>query len=215
MANDITFTNLAPIMYSAMDTVAREQVGALTSVLINASGVNETAGTDKVQSLRTTDPVDIASNNVSMTVADLGDKTNVMDEFSLDQFVGKGIPIKGETAKRLSNIGLYGQWVADEFAQIYRSIFNEIESYLCGVVYKSASRAYGIAGTNPFASNIDAIGNLSKILKDNGCPTKDGRISIVMDTTAGSTGIMNLTQLQKVNEAGDSSLLRQGALGIL
>ncbi len=215
MANTVSFTNLAPILYRSMDRVARELTGFIPSSMVNASGVTIAAQGDKVQSLRTSEAIDKASYTPAMTVPDSGDKTNVMDEFAIDQYVGKELPLKGETVKKLQNIATYGQWIEDEFAQMMRSAVNEMEAYLGGIAYKAASRAYGTAGANPFASNITAIGNLRKILKDNGCPTMDGMLSLVLDTTAGSAGIGNLAQLQKVNESGDTGLLRQGVLGQL
>ena len=216
MANTVSFTNLAPILYRSMDRVARELSGFIPSSMVNASGVTIAAQGDKVQSLRTTEAIDKASYTPAMTVPDSGDKTNVMDEFAIDQYVGKELPLKGETVKRLKNIAEYGKWIEDEFAQMMRSAVNEMEAYLGGIAYKAASRAYGTAGSNPFASNITAIGNLRKILKDNGCPVQDGALSLVLDTTAGSAGIGNIAQLQKINESGDGGdLLRQGLLGIL
>jgi hypothetical protein len=215
MANTVSFTNLAPILYRSMDRVARELSGFIPSSMVNASGVTIAAQGDKVQSLRTTEAIDKASYTPAMQIPESGNKTNVMDEFAIDQYVGKELPLTGENTKKLQNIASYGQWVEDEFAQMMRSAVNEMEAYLGEIAYKAASRAYGTAGSNPFASNIAAIGNLRKILKDNGCPTMDGMLSLVLDTTAGSAGIGNLAQLQKVNESGDTGLLRQGILGQL
>jgi hypothetical protein len=198
-----------------MDRVARELSGFIPSSMVNASGVTIAAQGDKVQSLRTTEAIDKSAYTPAMTVPDSGDKTNVMDEFAIDQYVGKELPLRGETVKKLSNISEYGTWIENEFTQMMRAAVNEMEAYLGGIAYKAASRAYGTAGDNPFASNINAIGNLRKILKDNGCPTMDGQLSLVLDTTAGSAGVGNLAQLQKVNESGDTGLLRQGILGQL
>lgn len=215
MANTITFTNLAPMMYRAMDRVAREQVGAMYGVMINTSGADLAAQGDKVQSLRTSAAIDKASYTPAMTPPAAGDKTNVMDEFAINQYVGKELPLTGETTKRLQNVGLYGEWIEGEFAQIFRAISNTIEAYLCATIKKGASRGYGTPGTNPFATNINALAQLSKILKDNGAPMEGGELSLVMDTTAGAA-LQSLTQLQKVNEAGDGgALLRQGTLGTL
>ncbi len=216
MANAVTFTNLAPILYRSMDRVARELSGFIPSSMVNSSGVTIASQGDKVQSLRTTEAIDKASYTPAMTVPDSGDKTNVMDEFALDQYVGKELPLKGETVKKLQNINSYGKWIEDEFAQMMRSAVNEMEAYMGQIAYKAASRAYGTAGANPFASNITAIGHLRKILKDNGAPVQDGQLSLVLDTTAGSAGIGNIAQLQKINESGDGgNLLRQGLLGQL
>ena len=214
MANAVTFTNLAPILYRSMDRVARELTGVIPSCLINSSGVTVGAQGDKVQSLRTTEAIDKASYTPAMQVPDSGDKANIMDEFALTQYVGKELPLTGETTKRLGNLAMYGTWVEDEFTQIIRSMTNEMEAYMAGVAYKGASRHFGTPGTSPFGSNINSLAQLRKILKDNGAPVDGGQLSCIFDTVAGAD-LLSISQLQKVNEAGNDQLLRQGALGSL
>jgi hypothetical protein len=75
--------------------------------------------------------------------------------------------------------------------------------------YKGASRAYGTAGTTPFASTLADPAQVRKILDDNGAPDSDRHLCI--NTTAGAA-LRTLAQLTKANEAGDTSLLRQGRL---
>jgi len=69
----------------------------------------------------------------------------------------------------------------------------------------------GTAGTTPFASNFNTIAQARQILVDNGMPADDGRVSLVINSLAG-TNLRNLAQLQKANEAGNDRLLRQGVL---
>jgi len=214
MANAVTFNNLAPILYRSMDRVARELTGVIPSCLINSSGVTVGAQGDKVQSLRTTPAISKASYTPAMQVPDSGDKTNIMDEFALTQYAGSELSLTGETTKRLGNIETYGKWIEDEFTQMIRSMVNEMEAYMAGVAYKGASRHFGTPGTSPFASNINALAQLRKILKDNGAPVDGGQLSCIFDTVAGAD-LLSIAQLQKVNEAGNSDLLRQGALGSL
>jgi len=214
MANAVTFTNLAPILYRSMDRVARELTGVIPSCIVNSSGVTIAAQGDKVQSLRTTEAIDKATYTPGMVVPSSGDKVNVMDEFNLTEYVGKELPLTGENTKKLQNIAMYGKWVEDEFAQIIRSMINEMEAYMAGIAYRGASRYFGTADTNPFATNINALAQLRKVLKDNGAPTDGGQLSCVFDTVAGAS-LLSIAQLQKVNEAGSSDLLRQGALGSL
>jgi hypothetical protein len=97
----------------------------------------------------------------------------------------------------------------DQIAQAIRAAVNEMEAdiYLAG--YKGASRAYGTAGTTPFASDLSDTANLRKILDDNGAPSTDRHL--IINTTAGAK-VRTLTQLTKVNEAADTTMLRQGAL---
>jgi hypothetical protein len=57
-----------------------------------------------------------------------------------------------------------------------RSIVNQIEAFAWTLAYKASSRAYGTAGTTPFASNFNEVPQIRKILQDNGCPF-DGQVS--------------------------------------
>jgi hypothetical protein len=99
----------------------------------------------------------------------------------------------------------------DQIAQAMRAICNEIEIDLATEAYQNASRAVGTAATTPFGSNTDLILDARQILFDNGMPVTDGRLSMVMNSAAG-TKLRKLTGLQKVNESGDTRLLRQGVL---
>jgi hypothetical protein len=95
--------------------------------------------------------------------------------------------------------------------QAMRTLRNEVETDLCGL-YNNASRAYGSAGTSPFATSHKPLAQMLKILIDNGTPSSD--LSCVIDTTAGAD-LRGLSNLYKVNESGDASLLRNGMLGRL
>lgn len=102
----------------------------------------------------------------------------------------------------------YANIKRDQIVQAMRTLTNEVEQDI-GKQFVNASRAYGTAGTTPFASDLSATANVLKILKDNGAPDAD--LSLVINTTAGAK-MRTLTQLTKANESGDVSLLRQGVL---
>jgi hypothetical protein len=89
-----------------------------------------------------------------------------------------------------------------------RTLANEIEADLAGL-YVNASRGCIPNASTLFSANLADAANVRKILVDNGAPTSD--LHLVIDTTCGAA-LRTLTQLSKVNEGGDSSLLRQGVL---
>jgi len=102
-----------------------------------------------------------------------------------------------------------------EYAQKMRTLVNEMEADGARAVIAGAlakGNVLGTPGTTPFASNLNDLTAMYKKLADNGAPTQ--QLDLVMNTTAGMN-MRNLTQLQKVNESGDGSLLRQGVLGKL
>jgi hypothetical protein len=98
----------------------------------------------------------------------------------------------------------------DQIAQAIRACVNEVETDIATAAKNGSSRAYGTtAGTAPVLADF---ANAAKILDDNGCPGSDRHV--VMNTAAG-VALRGTSNLYKVNEAGDSSLLRQGELGNL
>lgn len=204
MAN--TLTNLAPDLYEALDTVSRELVGFIPSVNLD-SGVERAAVGQQVRS-----PVTQASTATDITPAvnapDDGDQT--VDNVAITISKARGVPVRwnGEEQRSMNSGPGYNNILRDQFAQAMRTLTNEIEADVASQYIKS-SRAYGTAGTTPFASDLSDTAQVRKILADNGAPLSD--MQMVIDTTAGAK-MRTLTQLTKANEAADSSLLRQGVL---
>jgi len=207
MAN--TLTDLAADIYKAADTVGRELVGFIPSVTMNA-GSERAAKGDTIRSFYTRSATagDISE---SMTIPEGTDQTVDNDTMTLSNARAVQIPMTGEDIRHLNNGAGYETVYGDQLAQAMRTLTNEIEDDLAIEAYQNASRAVGTAGTTPFASNFDLIAQARQIIADNGGLTNDGRLSLVMNTLAG-TNLRNLAQLQKANEAGGSQLLRQGTL---
>lgn len=131
--------------------------------------------------------------------------------------IRRGTPIlwTGEDELGVSGSGMLNPIQVDQFAQRLRSLRNEMEADMCAEAYLGAIKAgnvRGTIGTNPFASNLDNLTQVLKDLEDNGAPTSE--LQAILNTESGMK-IRNLTQLQKINEAGETSLLRRGALGDL
>lgn len=207
MAN--VLSNLAADIYKAADQVGRELTGIINSVTING-GSEAVALNDTVRS-HFTRPATVVTPTASMTIPEGTDQTVDNKTMTIDTAAAVEIPWTGEDIKHVRNGSGFETIYGDQVKQAFRAIANQIETALWNAVRKGASRAYGTAGTTPFASNFNEIPQLRKILADNGMSFGDGLASIVMDTTAGAN-LRSLAQLQKVNEAGGSELLRQGEL---
>lgn len=203
-------TDLAADLYKSADVVGRELVGLIPSVTVNA-GAEQVAKGDTVRSHFTRTPTVNSSFAPSMTIPEGTDQTVDNKALQLNQYASVQIPWTGEDIKHVNNGSGFETVYGDQILQAMRAITNTIETYLAGIIYKGASRAVGTAGTTPFASNFDLIAELRQILVDNGSPMDDGRSSLVISSTAG-TKLRNLANLQKVNESGNDSLLRRGAL---
>jgi hypothetical protein len=208
MAN--TLTSLAGDIYKAADVVGRELVGFIPASTINANGSERVAKGDTVRAsfTRTASPTNVSE---SMTIPEGTDQTVDNKTLSISNARAVQIPYTGEDVRHLNNGIGYETVYGDQIAQAMRALCNEIEEDLAQAAYQGASRAHGTAGTTPFASTLEDGAQILKILEDNGMPS-DGQVSLVLGTTAG-VNLRKLTQLTKVNEAGDSNLLRQGILG--
>mgnify|MGYP001106064246 CR=1 FL=1 len=208
MAN--VLTNLAADIYKAADVVGRELVGFIPASTINADGSERVAKGDTVRAsfTREASAVDVSE---SMTIPEGTDQTVDSKTLSITKSRAVQIPYTGEDVRHLNNGIGFETVYGDQVAQAMRTLTNEIEADVATEAYKNASRAFGTAGTTPFASNFSEVAEVRQILADNGMPMNDGQASIVMNTLAG-TNLRQLAQLQKANEAGGDSMLRQGVL---
>jgi hypothetical protein len=202
-------TDLAADIYKAADIVGREQVGFIPSVTINA-GSERAAFGDTVRSHFTRKTTLNTSYTPSMTIPEGDDQTVDNKTMTIDQVANVQIPWTGEDIRHVNNGSGFETIYGDQIAQAMRTITNAIEAHVGTKVYQGASRAIGAAGTTPFGSNFDVVAEARQVLVDNGTPM-DGQVSMVLGTTAG-TKLRNLAQLQKANEAGGDTLLRQGTL---
>ncbi len=202
-------TNLAADIYKAADIVGRELVGFIPSVTLNTNveqvGIGQTV---RSHFTRAATAVNIAP---SMTIPEGTDQTIDNKTMTLTKQRGVQIPWTGEEIRFVNGGPGYETILGDQIAQAMRVLVNEIELDIATEAYQNASRAVGTAGTTPFASNFDVIAEARQILVDNGMPVNDRRLSLVVNTLAG-TRLRNLAQLQKANEAGGTELLRQGTL---
>ena len=206
MAN--TLSNLIPDVYAALDTVSRELTGALP-------GVQRDASADRVASNQTLRihkaPTNVSSAYTpSMAVPSAVDQTIANSSLTLSKNKYAAFSWTGEEANSMDSGGPgFLNIQQDQIAQAFRVLTNEMENDVCDALALGASRAYGTAGTTPFASTLADSAQARKILDDNGAPSS-GR-SLVIDTSAGAA-LRTLGQLTKANEAGTSMTLRDGEL---
>ena len=204
MAN--TLTNLIPDLYAALNVVSRELVGFIPAVGRN-SGAERAAVGENVRI-----PIAPVGSmfDVTPAMATPEPADNVFTNTAIQITKSKGVSFGwvGEEQRGLNNGPGYQNLQVQQIAQAMRTLCNAVEAD-CAATYASASRAYGTAGTAPFASNLGDPAQVRKILSDNGAPLSD--LQMVIDTTAGAS-MRTLAQLTKANEANDASLLRQGVL---
>ncbi|GGO89043.1 hypothetical protein GCM10011348_45870 [Marinobacterium nitratireducens] len=204
MAN--TITNLIPDIYAALDVVSRELVGLIPAVSSDMTFERAAVG----QTVRS--PVAPASTASDITPAvtppNDGDQTIGNVDMSITK--ARRVPVRwnGEQSLGLNSGPGRANIMRDQFAQAMRALANEVEADLAALhIY--ASRAYGTAGTTPFATAGDFTdgSNVLKILKDNGAPGADNHL--VIDTAAGASF---LGKQARVDYAGSDTIQRQGIL---
>lgn len=202
-------TNMAPDIFRRADRVARELVGFIPSVTING-GAEAAAFNDTVRSFATRAPTSSSTYAPSMTIPEGTDQTIDTLTMVLDQYVKVDVPWTGEDIAHVDNGFGHTAVFDDQITQVIRKMANTVEAHVATVAYQGASRAFGTAGTTPFATTFDEVANIRQILVDNGMPM-DGTNSLVFNTNAG-TKMRNLSTLYKANESGSDRMLRQGEL---
>jgi hypothetical protein len=203
MAN--TLTALAPIAYSAAKEVASEPFGIVDAINTNFDDKGVAVGdtvyvpvaptrsaTDFTPAMTPTAGTDAIASSTAVTI-------------SASKVVSWNIT--GEQARSLENAQADNTWFAQMLAQGMRDLRNKAEAAAWLAASLGASRAYGTAGTTPFASDLTALTNARKILQDNGAPLSD--LSFVGNTNAG-LALRNLGVLQNAYQAGSDAERRSG-----
>jgi len=204
-----TFTNLIRDAYVALNVVSRELTGGLASVTrdprldrcaLNATMRNPIARANS------------AAGNVAAAMAfpSAADQTFDNRSFTIQKSRFAPFSWTGEEEYTMDENGPgYLNLAQQQIAEAIRALVNEMETDVCTYGALGASRAYGTAGTTPFASTLGDAAQVRKILDDNGAPAT-GR-SAVINTSAGAA-LRTLAQLTKANEAGTTMTLRDGEL---
>jgi hypothetical protein len=206
MAN--TLTNLIPLAYEALDVVSREVTGLIAAVNLDSAAETIAKGQTVYSPVA---PVNTTGNiTPAMTVTAASDQTIGTKSLVIDNYKTSGFNWTAEEEFGLNSGGRLENIIRDQMSQCFRVHVNEIEAALCLAASVGASRAIGTtAGTAPILADFAGA---QKILTDNGAPLTDRHA--IFDTTAG-VALRGTSNLYKVNESGDTNLLRQGVLGSL
>ena len=137
-----------------------------------------------------------------------------VDSINMELQYSKTVPIdwNGEDQKSMLNSGAWGTVLAQQFADAFGQIRDAIEKSVAQEAVRAASRAYGTAGTAPFAdgTKMGDLANMKGILDINKAPAS-GR-TIILSPEAETSLLTNQTNLIKVNEAGSEQMIRQGII---
>lgn len=203
-----SITNLIGSLYKSLDVISRELVGIIPCVTLDADVARAAVG-QLVTSFNS--PQSTASDIVpGMLPPDDGEQ--VFGSTSLTITKSRRVPFRwnGEQERALNVAGSGAANLKNaQITQAMRTLVNEMEADVYNAARVACSRAYGTAGTSPFATGVGDSAQLRKLMDDNGAPATDR--CLIIDTTAGANLRTN-TQLTKANEAGTVLTLRSGEL---
>lgn len=205
MANILT--KMIPDLYQSLDEVSRELVGYIPSVNRNASAARAAVGESVIVPVSTA--LVTKDNTPAMTIPEPDDFTVDHVNIAITKSKNVSFGLNGEEYLGLNNGVGANSILGENFKQAIRTLTNEIEADIAVEAAKGASRAFGTAGTTPFAASLEDAAQVRKMLDDNGTPMDER--SLVINTSAG-LNLRKLTQLTKANEAGSTMTLRQGEL---
>jgi hypothetical protein len=202
-----TLTGLIPYIYAGLDVVSRELIGFIPNVTRDAKA--ESGAVNQVVRSPVVPPISTENITAGATPADSGDQTIGYVDVSITK--SKVAPIRwtGEEQLSIAKDGTLNVVQVNQFAQAFRVLANEVEADLAAL-YIKASRAYGTAGTTPFATAGDMtdLAEINRILDDNGAPASGRKLILGSAARAKLEG--KHSELFKVNESGDAgALLRQ------
>lgn len=205
MAN--VLTSLQPVLYSAAQEVSNEPFGVIKAISASFDDKRVARGDAvKVPVAPTRTPTDFTPGATTSTGTDA-----TADAVSVTISASKKVDwaLTGEQIRSLENGGNDMEWARQMIAQGMRGLRNLAEVDCVTAIKQGASRAYGTAGTTPFASDLTALTNARKILQDNGAPLAD--LQFVGDSNAG-LNLRNLGIIQQAYQAGSDAERRSGQL---
>lgn len=200
-----TLTGLIQPIYDAVDIVSREMVGFIPSVYKNSKA--EQVAKDQ----NITYPIVPAATAVDVTPSNalpaLVDTAYENDTMAITKCRAHRFHWTGDDQDSLDS-ATRDELSQGKLAQGFRVLANEMEADLAAL-YAKASRAYGTAGSTPFATAGDFTdaSEVARILKDNGAPTS--ALRMVINSAAGAKLIGKQSQVHMV---GSDDPLRRGVL---
>ena len=207
---DNVLTALQPVLFASARVVPRELVGylAIAGRDFNDKGINK-GGTVKTSLVPTITAT--AIDTPAQTFTEGAPRTVGTNDFALNQTAQAKWKWSAEDERLLMLGGTMADVQMQTLQQGWRSIVAQMEAYVGVLAKNNASRAIGTAGTAPFGTNTDVLVDAQIGLKTNGSTAK--RACVL--SLAASGKLQKLPTQQKVSEAGNSDVLREGQIGRL
>lgn len=205
MAN--VFTALQPTLFSAAQEVSNEPFGVISAITSDFDDKGVAVGDAVKVPVAPIRAVKSFTPSMAMPTGDDATADGVSVTITNTDYVDWNLT--GEQLRSLENATSDKEWVRQMIAQGMRALRNKAEIAACNAIKVGASRAVGAAGTNPFATTIDIIPDVRKVLFDNGAPMAD--LQLCIDSSAG-TSARKLGIIQQAYQAGSDEERRSGDL---
>ena len=205
MAN--TFTTLVPTLFSAAQEVSNEPTAILGAITMDFDDKGVAVG-DSIK-VPVAPAATSSAYTPAMTVSAGTDATSAAVSVSITANEQVSWNLTGEQIRSLDNGASSQEWLRQMMLQGMRKLRNNAEAAAALAVKQGASRAIGTAGTTPFASDINNIADVRKVLQDNGAPLTD--LQLVVDSAA-SLNLRKLGIIQQAYQAGSDEERRSGNL---
>ena len=203
MAN--TFTALAPVAYSIAQTVSQEPSAVLDAINLDFDAKNVAVGDTvyvpvaPVRTVSTYTPAMTTTAGTDAVATSVGVTITNRDYADWN--------LTGEQIRSLQNGTINQEWMRQIIQQSMRAVRNNAEIVAAAAVKIGASRVVGTAGTTPFASDLSALVDVRKVLRDNGAPMAD--LQLITDTAA-NVNLLKLGIIQQAYQAGSDAERRSG-----
>lgn len=209
MATD-SLKELYPTIQTAIDDANEELKGFLPATQIDGRMSGAAFGEQiKLFNISVSDPTDYEEK---MTVDTASDRTETEKFVKLEHRKKVSFNIYGEEELALSHNGVASVATQRAFRDATRKVNDAIELSIAETLLKNASRAYGDISKVPFGTPSDMIdfAQIARIFDENGTPYMDRQF--VLNSASMANIRAKMSNLFKVNEAGDDGLLRTGLL---
>lgn len=208
MANSISA--VLPSIFAGLNKVSRELIGLIPAVQRDATMERAAVGQT------VTVPVVPAATGGNITPASVApdDGDVIVGSKTIAISKSKYSPVRwnGEEQRALGPTGQFNRVLADQFAEAFRWLGNQVEVDIATAAKNAASRAYGTAGTTPFgtAGDLSDFAGVNKILDENGAPQFGRRLVVNSASRFNLEGKQSV--LFKANEANTDEFLRRRVL---
>lgn len=211
MTTPNVLTNLIPELYNAKNIAKKDKIGFLNSVSMDST--DERVAKDQTIRSFVTPEATSAAIVPGQLPPDTGDQTFTSRTLTITDCEQSSIVWNGEQVQSLIEGPTQDALFRAQIAESMTVLLNKVELKV-GTQYVKASRCASPVGTALFDSNA-AIGEYAEqyeMMLNNGGPLGDlhSILSISSATLLRKNGL-----LQRLNEAGTDTMLREGILGQL